>query len=217
MCHLRTGVARREVMKLRLLVLGVTACSGLALTHAPAAHAAPAPACTPATVTPQAATVPANLPAFGYTATNATTSDVRLFSVTGPRTELPLTVGPAVEDGYLKVAPAAALVAGTSYELEYQPFCAYAAYPTKPLAFVASAEAPLPTTLGAVTSGPTVSLADFGTTQVTIAATYSIAAEMKPWAGVYVLGVVFDGRVVETHAKLSAAGDSVQIDATGWC
>ena len=75
----------------------------------------------------------------------------------------------------------------------------------------------MPTKLGEVTSGPTVTLTDYGTTQFTIAATYSVAAEMKPWAGVYQLGIVFDGKVVETHPTLTAAGDAVQIAATAWC
>jgi hypothetical protein len=202
-------------MKLRLVLAGLTACSGLAL--ATTAAAAPATPCAPATMTPQAPSFPANLPAFGFTATTATASDVHLFSVSGARTELALTVGPTVENGYLKVAPAVPLVAGTSYELQYQSFCSYGAYPSKPLSFTATAEAPLPTALGELTSGPTVTLTDFGTTQVAVAATYSIAPEMRPWFAVYQIGIVFDGKIVETHPTVTAAGDAVQIAATGWC
>lgn len=192
---------------------GLALCSGLAV--ATSAEAAPAPTCVSATMTPAAAAFPANLPAFGYTATTATAKDVHLYAVGPTRTELPLTVGPEVVDGYVKVAPAAPLVAGTAYELEFSPFCSYSAYPTKPLSFTPTAEVPLPTKLGELTSGPTVVLTDYGTTQVAIKATYSVAAEMKPWAAVYQLGMVFDGQVVETHPTFS--GDAVQIDASAWC
>lgn len=203
-------------MKRRRLALAcLTACS--ALVVAGAAAAAPATPCTPATMTPQAASFPANLPAFGFSATKATSADVHLFSVGGARTELALTVGPTVEDGYVKVVPAAPLVAGTSYELQYQSFCSYGPYPSKPLTFTVTAEAPLPSALGVLTSGPNVTLTDFGTTQVAIAATYTIAPEMRPWFGVYQIAIVFDGKVVETHANVTAAGDAVQIAATGWC
>jgi uncharacterized protein (TIGR03382 family) len=202
-------------MKLRLVVAGLTACSGLAISTI--AAAAPIAPCAPATMTPQAASIPANLPAFGFTATTATASDVHLFSVGAARTELALTAGPTVENGYLKVVPTAPLVAGTSYELQYSSFCSYGAYPSKPLTFVATAEAPLPTTLGELTSGPTVTLTDYGTTEVAIVASYSIAAEMRPWFGVYQIGIVFDDKVVETHPTVTAAGDTVQITAKGWC
>jgi hypothetical protein len=215
-CHVCTGLAAWGGMKLRLSLAGLTAFCGLAI--ATTASAAPATPCVPATMTPLATSFPANLPAFGYTATTATASDVHLFATGTTRTEIPLTVGPAIENGYLKVVPTTPLVAGTSYELQYQAFCSYGAYPpSKPLTFTATADAPLPTTLGELTSGPTVTLTDYGTTQVAIAATYSIAAEMKPWAGVYQLGIVFDGKVVETHATVAAAGDAVKVDATGWC
>jgi uncharacterized protein (TIGR03382 family) len=198
----------------RLLLAALTACVGLA--GSPTAIAAPAMPCAPATMTPTAAVVPANLPAFAYTATTATTNDVHLFAVGAQKTELALTLGRTV-DGLLEVKPAAALTPGTSYELQFSSFCNYGAYPAaKPLSFTASAEAPLPTKLADLKSAPTVTLKDYGTTQYTIAATYTLADEMKPWAGVYELGISFDGRTIETHPTTTSGGE-LQIVATGWC
>lgn len=179
--------------------------------------AAAQPPCTPASMTPSAATsVPANLPGFGYNATAATANDVHLFATSpGPRTEVPVTLGP-VEGGLLKVKPMA-LTAGTSYQLEYSAFCSYGGYPSKPLTFVAAAEAPLPTKLGETTGVPVVVLKDYGTTQYTITATYSVAAEMKPWSGVYQVGIALDGKLVDTKPTFDTARDTVQVVATGWC
>lgn len=203
-------------MKLRPLFAGLATCSGLAV--ASTASAAPAMPCAPATMTPIATSVPANLPAFAYSATNATAGDVHLtaLSATAPAGDVPLTIGPVAE-GHLKVAPTKPLVAGTSYRLEYQSFCGYGPYPSKPLEFTATAEAPLPTQLGALTSGPTVTLKDYGSTQVAITAGYSVVDEMKPWAHLYQINVAFDGKLVETKSTWSSALDSVQIEAKGWC
>src|SRR4051812_38431420 len=103
-----TGLAGGTFMKLCLAVAGLLACSALVLVTP--AGAAPAPTCTPATMTPRAATIPANLPAFAYTALSATSKDVRLVA-TDSAADLPLTVGP-VSDGLLKVAPTNPLIAG---------------------------------------------------------------------------------------------------------
>jgi len=196
----------------RFLVAALTACSGLVISTT--VWAAPAMPCAPASVTPHAASIPANLPAFGYTAVNATTSDIHLLVKSGAPGEIALTLGRTV-DGYLEVKPSTPLTPGTAYELQFQAFCSYGAYPAEPLAFVAAPEAPLPTKLGDVATAPTVSLKDYGTTQVSIAATYTLADEMKPWAAVYELGIAFDGKVIETHPTIS--GGTVQIAATGWC
>jgi hypothetical protein len=193
-------------------VTALTACSGLVISTA--ASAAPAMPCAPASVTPHAASIPANLPAFGYTAVNATANDIHLVTKSGTPGEIALTLGRTV-DGYLEVKPSTPLTPGTAYELQFQAFCSYGAYPAEPLAFVAAPEAPLPTKLGDVASAPTVSLKDYGTTQVSIAATYTLADEMKPWASVYELGIAFDGKVIETHPTVN--GGVVQIAATGWC
>ncbi|MDB5216164.1 MAG: hypothetical protein JWO86_4091 [Myxococcaceae bacterium] len=197
----------------RFLVAALTACSGLVVSTS--ASAAPAMPCAPAIVTPQSASIPANLPAFGYTAVNATLNDIHLRATSGAAAEVPLTFGRTI-DGYLEVKPSAPLVPGTAYELQYSPFCSYGAYPSAPLAFVADPEAPLPTKLGDLVSGPTVSLKDYGTTQVTISATYTLADEMKPWVSVYELGMSLDGKVIETH-RTAAGGAAIQIDAKGWC
>jgi hypothetical protein len=172
--------------------------------------------CAPATVTPAVASVPANLPAFGYTALKATTSDVHLHALDAAKTEIPLTLGPVV-DGYLKVVPAA-LTVGASYQLDFQPFCSYGPYPPSgPLTFTVAAAAPLPTQLGAVLSPPTVVVRDFGTTKFTITTTYAIADEMKPWQDVYRLGLTFDGKPIETKITPAGADGSVNVVATGWC
>ena len=198
-------------MKLRLLLAGLSACSTLLVSTT--VWAVAQPPCVPATMTPKAAAIPANIPAFGYNALTATTSDVHLLAGVA-KTELPLTVGPA-QGGLLKVAPTAALTPGQSYELQFNGFCTYGAFPAVPLKFTAQAEAPLPTKLGDLQSGPTVALKDFGTTRYTITATYSVAPEMKPWSAVYDIFVVLDGKLVATKPTFNAAGDSVQLVATG--
>ncbi len=194
--------------------LVAAACSvGLAIPAT--ALAAPAPTCTPASVTPQAKSIPANLPAFGYTALNATTGDVHLVAKSGAGGEIPLTLGRIV-DNYLELKPSTPMTPGTSYELQYGSFCNYGAYPAMPLAFVAAPEAPLPTKLGDAYSGPTVTLrSESGVTTVNITAAYAFAEEMKPWVGVYELAMSFDGKVIETSPTIS--GDTVQISATTVC
>src|SRR4051794_9785857 len=105
----RTEIAGSPRMKLRLLLAGLSSCAALVVA-APVAHgmAAP-PSCIPAALVPRPTqAVPANLPAFGYTALAATLQDVHLYEgAGGPNKgqELPLTLGPAA-DGLLKVAPA---------------------------------------------------------------------------------------------------------------
>ena len=181
---------------------------------ATSAWAAVAPPCTPATITPTATVVPANLPGFGYTALTATANDVHLFATGATRTEVALTVGPA-EGGLLKVKPSA-LVPGMSYELDYASFCSYGAYPPAgPLMFSVVAESPIPTKVGELQGVPTVVLKDYGTTQYTITASYSLDAEMKPWTGVYQMLVLLDGKPVDT--KPTATADGVQVVGIGWC
>lgn len=204
-------------MKLRTSpVLFALASATLAVSTPSEALAAPAPACTPATMTPRVSSVPANLPGFGYTALKATTNDVHLTSVSGTRTELPITLGPVAE-GYIAVKPVSPLVPGTSYELSFSPFCSYGPYPAQgPINFTATAEAPFPAKAGDLQTGPAVVLKDYGTTQFTITSTYAIAAEMKPWRAAYQLFLVLDGKVVPT-VDLPSSNDLTQVIGTGWC
>jgi hypothetical protein len=192
----------------------VAAACSVGLATSATALAAPAPTCTPASVTPQAKSIPANLPAFGYTALSATAGDVHLVAKSGAGGEIPLTLGRIV-DNYLELKPSMPLTPGTSYELQYQSFCDYGGYPSGPVAFVAAPEAPLPTKLADVTAGPTVTLRANGQTEVDVTATYTIADEMKPWIGVYELGTSFDGKVIQTSPTIK--GDTVQIQATTIC
>lgn len=200
-------------MNHRLMIAAAMAAATLAVSSN--AWSVAAPPCIPAAVMPRAKAVPANLPAFGYTATKATASDIHLFSLSNGRTEVPLTVGPAA-DGWLKVVPTSALVVGGSYELAFQSFCGYGPIPEKgPLTFTVKAASPIPTKLGDPQGSPQVTTKSYGTTQVAITATYTLADEMKPWADVYELGVDLDGRTIETHTTLTA--DTVQVSALGWC
>lgn len=188
--------------------------SGLFATDAWAAAQAP---CAPAAIRPSVASIPANLPAFGYTALKAKAENVQLFSTSGAKVEVPLTIGPVV-DGYLKVAPASALTVGASYELTFDPFCSYGAYPAAgPLTFTVAPASPLPTKLGAVLALPKVTVTDFGTSKYTVTTSYAVAEEMKPWAAVYALGITVDGTPIETKITGPAADGSVQVVATGWC
>jgi hypothetical protein len=201
-------------MKRRLLPAGLLGFAALA-AHSIASAAVAAP-CVPAQMTPRAASVPQNLPGFGYSALKATAADVHLYAMPA-HTELPLAVGP-VEAGYLKVAPASPLTVGGSYQLEFTSFCDYGPTPKAgPVAFTVAAQAPLPTKIGTLQGSPAVATKDFGTTQFTIGAEYALDDEMKPWADVYELGLDVDGKTIETHPKLGAANASVQVSALGWC
>jgi hypothetical protein len=201
-------------MNLRLSFAGLLGSAALAVTSA-ASAALPAP-CVPATMTPRAATVPANLPGFGYSALKAAATDVHLYAMPA-KTEVPVTVGP-VQDGWLKVVPSAALTVGGSYQLEFASFCDYGPIPkAPPVSFTVAAQAPLPTKLGTMQGSATVATKDFGTTQFTYAADYALDDEMKPWAEAYELGLEVDGKVIETRPKLAAANASVTINAVGWC
>jgi hypothetical protein len=204
-------------MRTRILLRGFAVAAGFLLANERSASAMAAPPCVGAKVFPsttQATVVPANIPGFGYTALKATASDVHLFQTTGgPRLEVPLVATGPVE-GFLKVAPTAALTPGQSYELEFKPFCNSSA-PTGPLKFTAGPSAPIPTKIGNVQGTPIVSTKDFGTTQFTINANYTIDPEMKPWAAIYELAVVLDGRAVSTRPTIN--GDVVQVNGVGWC
>lgn len=205
-------------MKLRRLLAGLCllpACSVFAFSSS--AWAMARPACAHATVSPRAAAIPANLPGFGYTALKATAQDVHLFAGSGTKTEVPLAIGP-VEGGLLKVAPSAPLTPGVAYELQFDSFCTYGPTPPPaPLTFTATAASPLPAKLGEIRSAPTFVAKDYGTTQYTITASYTLDDEMKPWASVYQLNVVFDGKSIETKPTLALAADGVEVVAKGWC
>ncbi|MBX3230720.1 MAG: hypothetical protein KIT84_00775 [Labilithrix sp.] len=200
---------------------GFVLASVVALGLAPrAAWAMAAPPCPPVKMLPTASSVPANLPAFGFTALNPDASSVHLFSVPaggGARVEVPVTLAPAV-DGFTKITPNTALVAGTSYELEYSgSACTYGGSPPAgPYKFTAVAAAPLPTKVGTLEGGPVVATKDRGTTQFTVDVAYAIDPEMKPWVGVYELLLVVDGRIVGSKVSLSGT-DVVKLNATGWC
>jgi MYXO-CTERM domain-containing protein len=199
-------------MKLRLLLAGLSACS--ALVVATSAHAAPAPACTPATMSPRAATIPVNLPGFAYTALSATANDVHLFDAASS-SQLPVVVGPVV-DGLMKVVPSNPLIAGKSYRLEFSPMCSYGPVPpATPISFTAVAEAPLPTKLAAPLAAPTVVLRDYGTTSFTITTSTTLEPEIKPWLSIYQLVLLLDGKLVATKATVN--NDAVQVVADGWC
>lgn len=200
-------------MKRRLLTAALLA--GSALLVVTSVEAAPAPACTPATMTPRAASIPVNLPGFAYTALGAKTTDVHLFEGIST-SELPLTVGPVAE-GLMKIVPTSPLVAGKSYRLEFNPFCSYGPVPPQaPLTFTATAEVPLPTRIGAPLAAPTVTLRDLGTTLFTLATSTSLDPELSPWLSVYQLVVVLDGKPVATKVTLTA-NDGVALLADGWC
>ncbi len=203
-------------MRIGALVVGTGVLGAMVLASAHA-WAVAAPPCVAAKMYPSAAVIPANLPGFGYTALAAQASDVHLFKTTGgaPTTEVPVTL--AVTDGLVKITPTTPLIAGQSYELQYAPFCNNSITPNPgPYKFAAAAEAPLPTKIGTLQGTPSFTTKDFGTTQVTITATYLIDPEMKPWAAVYELFTVLDGKQLGTKATLSGT-DSVQVNATGWC
>lgn len=199
---------------LRRIALGGLVASGV-LLFGPEASAAVQSACTPATMTPNAATIPVNFPGFGYDALMAMPSDVHLYDTTNGTTEVPLTVGPVV-DGLLKVVPSTPLTVGHMYELNFSPFCSYGAtMPQGPIKFTAVASTALPTKLGDLQGTPTFTVKDYGTSQYTLGATYLLADEMKPWSEIYELVVSFDGEEIETHATVS--GSTVQIATLGWC
>jgi hypothetical protein len=200
-------------MKVRTLLAGV-----FSATFLPAvAAAAVAPPCVPAGVLPRATNIPANIPAFGYEAQKATANDIHLFVTSGgAKTETPLTVG-FVEDGLLKVAPTSALVPGKTYSLEFNAYCSYGpTQPPGPINFTATAEAPLPTKIGDLVGPHAVTTADFGTTKFSIKGSYTIAAEMTPWLGVYDFFITLDGRRAQTIVTV-AGNNAVDVVATGWC
>ncbi|MFO0673084.1 MAG: hypothetical protein U0235_26295 [Polyangiaceae bacterium] len=199
----------------RLLGVGLAAAGLLgALGSRPAQGAVQIP-CAPAAMSPTATTIPVNLPAFGYTALKATASDVRL-TKSGDSVEVPLDVGP-VQDNLLKIAPKSPLTVGATYTLSFESFCSYGPYPAQPpLTFTVAPAAPIPTVLGTV-AAPSVTVEDFGTSRFTLSTKVALDPSMAPWIGVYVLGLTVDGRPVQTKATVSAAKDSVQIDAVGWC
>jgi len=165
---------------------------------------------------PNAPVIPANLPGFAYSATNATTNDVHLYAVqNGNKTEVPLSLGP-VADRMLKVAPTNPLTPGTAYELDYQPFCDYSPYPSGPLNFTASPAAPLPTSIGDVTSGPTFTSTPGYAFHLEVS--YALADAMKPWASVYVISAWADGGIAgSTAPKIDVQAGTITLVTDGIC
>lgn len=204
-------------MKVRPLLVTSVFAATLALATGGSAFAMAPPPCMPAAITPSASgiTIPANIPAFGYTAVKAAETDFHLFSTTGAQVDVGVNVGP-VEGQYLKVVPKTALVPGNTYRIEYNAFCQFGGVPSKPTTFTASAAAPLPTQLADLNGTPTVSTKDLGTTQYTIVAQFSLAPEMKPWLDVYQVALSVDGKLVPT-TRAPGAGDAFTATATGWC
>jgi uncharacterized protein (TIGR03382 family) len=134
---------------------------------------------------------------------------------TNGKVNVPLTLGPVV-DGLLKVVPTSPLTAGTTYELDFSPFCSYGpTMPQGPIKFTAVATTALPTKVGDLQGAPTFAVKDYGTSEYTLSASYALADEMKPWSRIYALVISFDGEEIETHATV--AGSSLQISALGWC
>jgi len=200
-------------MTQRLLLAGLSALTVTAI--AAIAGAAPAPPCTPATMSPSAPSLPANFPGFAYTALAATANDVHLYQGTSS-IEVALQVGPSV-DALLKVRPAAPLVVGGSYRLEFSPFCQYGATkPQGPITFTVAPEAPLPTKLAGALATPDVSLHDYGTTAFTITTSAALDPEMKPWQAVYQIVLVLDGKLITTRSIITS-GHTVKVSADGWC
>lgn len=173
--------------------------------------------CIPARMAPAATTIPHNFPGFGYDAPNATSTNVHLVDTTKGAGELPLTFGP-VTGPWNKVVPQAGFTVGDSYTLTFDSLCYGMTLPEqKPITFTVVADAPMPTALGAVMGTPTAVVKNHGTSEVTLDATYTLVAEMKPWAAVYELVLTLDGKPLETHPTVSAAADTVHVTSRGWC
>jgi hypothetical protein len=173
--------------------------------------------CIPPRIAPAASAIPKNFPGFGLDVPMAQSQSIHLVDVTRGAGDLPLTLGP-VTGPWLKVVPQAGFTVGDAYTLSSDQSCTGLTVPNqKPISFTIVAEAPIPTTLGTVAGTPTFKVTDYGTSELSIDASYTLSAEMKPWASVYELGINFDGRGLESHPTLSAAGDSVHISALGWC
>jgi hypothetical protein len=202
-------------MKLRKngTVLAVLAAGAMFSARERAAVAAPAPQCTPATMQPRATTIPVNLPGFGYDAQRATAMNVRLTTTSGTTQSVPVTIG-SVVDGLLQVT--ATLTPGVSYSLDFDSMCNFGAVqPEGPIRFTAAPAAPLPTKIGDFKGTPAITVMDFGTSEFSINAGFTIADEMKPWEGVYDFNVTLDGKPVPT--KLLPELDGVTFNGQGWC
>jgi len=205
---------------IRRIGLGLLACTALAGSSRTADAAVAVNICIPARMAPAATTIPHNFPGFGYDAPNAQSQNIHLVDTTKGTTEMPVTIGP-VSGSWNKIVPQAGFNVGDSYTLTFDSLC-YAtggmSLPAqKPITFTISADAPLPTMLGDVMGTPTVVVKNHGTSEATFDATYTLAAEMKPWVSVYELALTLDGKAIETHPTVSTTGDTVQIAARGWC
>jgi MYXO-CTERM domain-containing protein len=172
-------------------------------------------------MTPNAASVPANIPGFAFTATNATASDIHLV-VAGTTTELPVKTGPIV-DNLLEVSPASQLVPGTKYKMTWSPFCTYGGYAIMPLSFVAADPAPLPTKYGDAKSPPVFTLhpnlrpGDEGAFDLLSIQDYVPA--MLPWRDLYKVTLVLDGQELATTQGVSigAPENEINLYASSYC
>ncbi len=193
-------------------IFGTCLWVGAALTASPMAWAAPAAVCIPAELIPaKATTIPVNIPAFAYDALSTTSNDVTVLDGT-TGTMAAATLGP-VAGGWNKVVPSQPLIAGHSYEIDFNPYCSYGATPGGgKIKFTAAPEAPLPTLVGTITGTPTFTVKDYGTSEIAIHASYTLADEIKPWLAIYELALTIDGEILET--KISPTG---AVDAQGWC
>ena len=188
----------------------------LAIAERPAWAIAVPANCVAATVVPRAATIPASLPAFAYTATMATNDDIHLTDNTATGAAQTLTLGP-VQDGLLKAVPAPGLVEGHNYTLDFQPFCGISITPIQgPLSFVAGPAAALPSAMGGAPTAPVAKIENYGTSAFTLTTTMTLDASMKPWLGVYQVVVILDGNAVNTTST-QPDGDTLSLVATGWC
>jgi len=196
--------------------LAACAASLALVAVATSAAAAPAPSCFPATIAPAlTGEIPATIPAFGYSALQATAADIHLFDTsTAPKTEVPLTVGPVV-GSYLKVAPTGGLTPGRPYELQYQPFCDASGYAPAPLTFTAGAAAPLPTRIGQIVGAPHI--VQYVQGQYSLQTTYALADEMKPWASLYHFTLVWRDTGSDMFPQTSTSGGALQASSDGPC
>ena len=198
-----------------LFALSVGALVAVPAVAERSAWAIAAPPCTPAAVVPRATTIPANLPAFAYTATTATAANIHLADNT-TRGAQALTIG-RVQDGLLEVLPSPGLVEGHSYTLDFDPMCTYSVMPTPaPITFTAGPAAPLPTAMGDTPRLSVATVNDYGTSAFTLTTSIALDPSMKPWMGVYQVVVMLDGKVLSTKINQPDA-DSLALTATGWC
>lgn len=159
--------------------------------------------------------VPANIPAFGYTALGAGPGDVQLFT-TMDNAEIPLKFETGT-GGLLRLTPTTPLQEETEYLVRYKSFCSSGSTDLS-MTFTTTAAAPLPTAFGAFSAPKATLQDDFGQKQFVLEVTWSIAPEMRPWAHVYLptFEVDYHGQLLST-VDVSPAGDSAHLSVTGLC